>query len=110
MDAMYEGDTALQYQRMRTSENHVFPCIFISASTALRRDRRVRLPGSDIRIIRAILVHDYCTVYLWSLQPDGMGGFIETEFGQKVTFISSFGENSAGELFACSMLDGTLYR
>lgn len=107
----YEGDLPYNTSGCDAPENHVFPVFSYAHPPHCAVTGGYVYRGSDYPgLYGRYWFTDYCTGYLWSLQPDGMGGFTETEYGQKVTFISSFGENSAGELFACSMLDGTLYR
>jgi len=53
---------------------------------------------------------DYCSGNMWSLFSDGQGGWQVDDYGVFVSFISSFGADAAGEVYACSLSDGTLYK
>jgi len=55
------------------------------------------------------LYTDYCSGNLWSLRLNG-DEFVETELDGAPEFISSFGEDEAGEMYATGDRDGTVYR
>ncbi|GJM22936.1 MAG: protein up-regulated by thyroid hormone-PQQ-dependent glucose dehydrogenase [Planctomycetota bacterium] len=49
---------------------------------------------------------DYAFGTLWTLRPDGEGGYVEENLGKTMKEISSFGEDDAGELYVVSFDDG----
>ncbi len=53
---------------------------------------------------------DYCSGHLWSLSPDGIGGWDLNDFGTQGINFSAFGEDSAGELYAADISGGDIYR
>ncbi|MEL6862944.1 MAG: PQQ-dependent sugar dehydrogenase [Bacteroidota bacterium] len=54
---------------------------------------------------------DYCSGTVWRLQPDGNGGWTNSEVGYFPTLgISSFGEDANGELYLASLSQNTVYR
>ncbi|MCB0570479.1 MAG: PQQ-dependent sugar dehydrogenase [Phaeodactylibacter sp.] len=54
---------------------------------------------------------DYCSGRFWSLEPDGQGGWVNTELINTTNseFVS-FGENKAGELFVAGIGSGNIFR
>ncbi len=53
---------------------------------------------------------DYCHGLFWTIEPDGQGGWINTEVFDNSTYdISTFGEDMHGELYA-ARLDGQIYQ
>ncbi len=57
------------------------------------------------------LYTDYCTGLLWSLVPDGNGGWTKTQIADLLNNqLVSFGENKNGELFALGNSNGNVYR
>ncbi|MCB0522718.1 MAG: PQQ-dependent sugar dehydrogenase [Lewinellaceae bacterium] len=57
------------------------------------------------------LYTDYCTGIIWSLRPDGQGGWINEQLANLVNnqFVS-FGENKNGELYLAGLGNGIIYR
>ncbi len=57
------------------------------------------------------LYTDYCTGIIWSVVPDGAGGWTNTELANLANnqFVS-FGENRNGELFLAGLGNGIIYR
>lgn len=54
---------------------------------------------------------DYCTGLLWTLEPDGVGGWTNVQDANLVNNqLVSFGENKNGELFALGNGNGIVYR
>lgn len=107
----YEGNLDYNTSGCDAPENYIFPVFDYAhpphcAVTGGYVYRGAMYPG----LYGRYLLTDYCTGNVWSLYPDGMGGYEVTDFGVRVTFISSFGENMDGELFACSLLDGNVYQ
>lgn len=49
---------------------------------------------------------DYAYGTLWTLRPDGEGGWLEEHLGKTMKSIASFGEDDAGELYTVSFDDG----
>ena len=58
------------------------------------------------------LFTDFCTGDLWSLLPDGGGGWELNSFGQLVPQFSAdtFGEDANGEVYVGSIVDETVYQ
>ncbi len=57
------------------------------------------------------LYTDYCTGLLWSIVPDGAGGWTNTQIADLINGqLVSFGENKNGELFALGNSNGIVYR
>lgn len=57
------------------------------------------------------LYTDYCTGLLWSIVPDGNGGWTNTQIADLVNNqLVSFGENKNGELFLLGNANGIVYR
>ncbi len=57
------------------------------------------------------LYTDYCTGKLWSLSPDGAGGWTNVQIADFINNqLASFGENKNGELFALGNSNGIVYR
>jgi glucose/arabinose dehydrogenase len=56
------------------------------------------------------LFTDYCTGIIWSLTPDGQGGWVNEELNNLLDFqFVSFGENKNGELFVTGLGNGNIY-
>ena len=58
------------------------------------------------------LFSDFCSGIIWSLFPDGRGGWIQNEvfaFTENAS-ISSFGEDVDGELYALDHINGIVYQ
>jgi glucose/arabinose dehydrogenase len=53
---------------------------------------------------------DHCSGTLWSLLSDGQGGWQHFTLGNVPGGPSTFGENSAGELFVAGLSNGTIYQ
>lgn len=55
---------------------------------------------------------DYCRADMFYLEPDGTGGFSDTNLGilGGSSSISSFGEDKNGEMYCCGLNSGTVYR
>lgn len=54
---------------------------------------------------------DYCTGIFWSLEPDGNGGWTNTELANlNNQEFASFGEDINGELFVAAIGQGIIYR
>jgi hypothetical protein len=53
---------------------------------------------------------DECSGRVWSLQPDGAGGWISAQLLDTNVAISSFGEDQSRELYVTGLNDGTVYR
>jgi hypothetical protein len=54
---------------------------------------------------------DYCSGRIWSLTPDGAGGWANVELINSTNNdFSSFGENKNGELFLAGLVSGNIYR
>jgi len=49
---------------------------------------------------------DYAYGTLWTLRPDGDGGYAQEKLGKTLKTITSFGEDDAGELYVVSFDDG----
>ncbi|TAK36844.1 MAG: T9SS type A sorting domain-containing protein [Saprospiraceae bacterium] len=57
------------------------------------------------------LFTDYCTGILWSLTPDGQGGWVNQQLNNLLDLqFASFGENKNGELFVTGHANGNIYR
>ncbi|MBI1224759.1 MAG: T9SS type A sorting domain-containing protein [Bacteroidetes bacterium] len=57
------------------------------------------------------LYTDYCSGLLWSLEPDGNGGWTKTQIADFINNqLVSFGENKNGELFLLGNGNGIVYR
>ncbi|MEY3052655.1 MAG: hypothetical protein RLY31_2440 [Bacteroidota bacterium] len=57
------------------------------------------------------LFTDYCSGILWSLLPDGSGGFALTQLANLTDFqFVTFGEDSRGELLLAGLGNGIIYR
>lgn len=57
------------------------------------------------------LYTDYCTGIIWSLTPDGSGGWVNQQLANLNDFqFASFGENRHGELFLAGLGNGIIYR
>ncbi len=57
------------------------------------------------------LYTDYCTGRLWTVVPDGAGGWTNTQIADLINNqLVSFGENKNGELFALGNGNGIVYR
>lgn len=54
---------------------------------------------------------DYCTGIFWSLEPDGLGGWTNTQLANlnNQEFVA-FGEDVDGELYVAAIGSGTIYR
>lgn len=54
---------------------------------------------------------DYCSGRIWSLEPDGAGGWTNTEMykGLALEYVA-FGEDNDGELYLATLGEGTIYR
>lgn len=53
---------------------------------------------------------DYCSGRIWTLGPDGAGAWASTLLTDTSFFISSFGEDQAGELYLTDITGGRVYR
>ncbi len=53
---------------------------------------------------------DYCSGRIWTLAPDGSGGWVSAEILDSALTISSFGEDEAGELYLLDYAGGVVYR
>jgi glucose/arabinose dehydrogenase len=54
---------------------------------------------------------DYCNGLIWSLTPDGNGGWINEEVYENASFdISSFGEDHEGNLYVARHGNGAIYK
>ena len=53
---------------------------------------------------------DYCGGLIWALTKDAAGNWQRTTALDSKLAISSFGEDQAGEVYAVSQDDGTIYR
>ena len=57
------------------------------------------------------LYTDYCTGLVWSLTPNGTGGWNNQQLANLTDFqFVSFGENKNGELFLTGLSNGNIYR
>ncbi len=57
------------------------------------------------------LYTDYCTGIIWSVTPDGSGGWVNQQLADLNNFqFVSFGENKNGELFLAGLGNGIIYR
>jgi len=57
------------------------------------------------------LFGDYCSGLIWSLYPDGMGGFNLTQIHDMADFeLVSFGEDYLGELYVSGHSSGNIYQ
>ncbi len=57
------------------------------------------------------LYTDYCTGKLWSITPDSVGGWTNTQLADLINGqLASFGENKNGELFVLGNSNGIVYR
>jgi glucose/arabinose dehydrogenase len=67
--------------------------------------------GADFPALRgAYLFADYCDGTIWSLHRDAGGDWVVTTLLETDLFISSFGEDEAGELYLTAMDEGVVYR
>ncbi|MEM9919535.1 MAG: PQQ-dependent sugar dehydrogenase [Bacteroidota bacterium] len=54
---------------------------------------------------------EFCQGYIWSLRPDGSGGWINDEHFRRLNYdISTFGEDVEGELYVARWRTGDIYR
>ncbi|MBK7342409.1 MAG: PQQ-dependent sugar dehydrogenase [Saprospiraceae bacterium] len=54
---------------------------------------------------------DYCTGIFWALEPDGMGGWTNTELANlNNQEFAAFGEDASGELYVAGLGSGIIYR
>ncbi|MEL6866919.1 MAG: PQQ-dependent sugar dehydrogenase [Bacteroidota bacterium] len=54
---------------------------------------------------------DYCNGRVWTIEPDGAGGWTNTEvFNNNAYDISTFGQDSKGELYAARLNSGAIVR
>lgn len=58
----------------------------------------------------AYLFGDFCSGRVWALSRDPIGQWLTTEMVSLGTLLSSFGEDEAGEIYACAIQTGTIYR
>lgn len=68
--------------------------------------------GSDFSFLYGKYIYaDFCSGRFWSLEPDGQGGWTNTELldGLNNQFVA-FGEDVKGELFVAAISQGTIYR
>lgn len=69
-----------------------------------------RYRGSDFSNMQGhYFFADYCSNKLWSLW-DSSGTWVSEYYGQQTGGLSSFGENSDGELFVSGLQSGKIYR
>lgn len=63
-------------------------------------------PGLQGKYIAA----DYITGNTWVIEPDGLGGYADAFLGSLQDRISSYGESTEGELYACELFNGDIYQ
>ncbi|MEO1623930.1 MAG: PQQ-dependent sugar dehydrogenase [Bacteroidota bacterium] len=57
------------------------------------------------------LYGEFCHGYIWSLRPDGNGGWINEQHYRRANYdISTFGEDADGELYIARWRGGDIYR
>jgi len=52
---------------------------------------------------------DYCTGEIWGASPNGQGGWTSAPMLDSTIFLSTFGEDAAGQLYAADHSGGVLY-
>lgn len=58
----------------------------------------------------AYVYGDYCSGRIWTLRRDGAGAWASSLLTDTAMFISSFGEDQAGELYVTDLAGGQVYR
>ena len=54
---------------------------------------------------------EFCQGYIWSLRPDGSGGWINDEHFRRLNYdISTFGQDAEGELYVARWRTGDIFR
>lgn len=53
---------------------------------------------------------DYCSGRIWALDTSALGAWVNTLVLDASINISSFGVDSGGEIYVCSLVDGVVYR
>lgn len=107
----YEGTFPYNTTGCNPPENYVFPVFeflhpdhcSVTGGVVYRGTNYPELDGH-------YFFTDYCSGNLWSLSPDGQGGWTVHDYGMFSSFISSFGIDFNGEIYAVSLSDGMLYR
>ena len=110
----YEGNARFDTSGCRTKKNYVFPVFQYKHETATSAEvitggyvyRGTAFPD----LYGYYVCADYTTGNGWSVFRDESGTI--TNYRQKglPTGIVDFGEDESGELYACSLSDGTVYR
>jgi glucose/arabinose dehydrogenase len=108
----YEGNNILKPSRCNTAITYTFPIhvyghtqgnCSVTGGYVYRGSQYPALWGH-------YLFADYCSGRLWSLTPDGQGGWQVTFLNDIPGNPSTFGENLAGELFVAGHANGIIYR
>lgn len=68
--------------------------------------------GEDFPALQGMYIYaDYCSGRMWSIKPDGQGGWVNQDlYFNGSNEYSSFGENHVGELFVATLSLGRIYR
>jgi glucose/arabinose dehydrogenase len=107
----YEGNLPYNTQGCEPPEMYVFPVFDYGRNPHCSVTGGFVYRGSQFPdLFGRYFFGDYCSGNIWSLSPDGSGGFSETDYGMHVSFITSFGANAEGELFVVAMLEGNLHQ
>lgn len=64
----------------------------------------------DLSLFGNYLFADYCSSQIWRLFPNGDGSFEMTPLAQPGFFISSFGDNAAGDIYVVNQTGGEIYK
>jgi len=109
----YEGDETYNTSNCGPMGDFVFPVAsykesnFCNSVTGGYVYRNCEYPDLTGRYLYA----DYCNGVVWTLHPDGSGGWIEEELYDNGSWdFSTFGEDAAGNVYTARLTDGTIYK
>jgi glucose/arabinose dehydrogenase len=107
----YEGNSELNPSGCGTADQYTFPIHVYDHSLGCAVVGGFVYRGSRFPDLAGhYLFADTCSGGLWSLAPDGAGGWTLTSFGEFPVAFSTFGEDAAGELYAADVERGVVYR
>ncbi len=108
----YEGNNIYNTSGCGPIGNYVFPVVdftngggncSVTGGMVYRGQKYPNLYGR-------YLYTDYCSGRFWTLQPDGMGGWTNTQLADLAFGFVAFGENRDGEMFVANIGNGIIYR
>ncbi|MEM7102614.1 MAG: PQQ-dependent sugar dehydrogenase [Bacteroidota bacterium] len=110
----YEGNATFNTSGCGAASNYVFPVAVTSHSGVTCRSitggfvyRGAQYPN----LYGHYLYADYCMGNIWSITPDGEGGWNNVELANLQNFEwSTFGEDLNGELYIAALDEGNIYR